>query len=224
MKKTNGHSNKIEGGKNALAKVGDPLIAPDGSLLEQEEDDDDLGPSRLPPPSTAVPFADYRPTKRRVISDLRAEANSINVANVVLIYTLLGISDAEIAEVTNLESDKIEFVRASRVYSEIFECVMRELINANSEYIECRLSAYSGMALNNVAEIAQRARNTGYRLTASKDLLDRAGHRAQDAAGRQMQGMNELHIVITTPKDQIETSIDFNCAERNFNLKSKGEI
>jgi len=86
------------------------------------------------------------------------------------------------------------------------------LINANSEYVECRISAYSGMALGNIADIAQKSKNTGYRLTASRDLLDRAGHRPQDNASRQNSGMNELHIVITDSKEQ----------EMKIDLKIKG--
>ena len=185
---------------NDLAKVGDPLIAPDGSLLT-EEDDGDLGPSHLPLPSTAVPFKDYRPIQKRVLSDLRADVNMLNVVSVVLSYTLQGISDTEIAIATGISPEQITFARASRTYSDMFENIMRELINANSEYIECRVSAYSGMALGNIADIATRTKNTGYRLAASKDLLDRAGHRPQDNASRQSNGMNELHIVITEPKD-----------------------
>jgi len=185
---------------NELAKAGDPLVAPNGDLL-LEEDDDDLGPSHLPLPSTSVPFKDYRTIQRRVLSDLRADVSMLNVASVVLSYTLQGISDTEIAEATKLQPEQITFIRESRIYSDMFENIMRELINANSEYIECRVSAYSGMALGNIADIASRTKNTGYRLAASKDLLDRAGHRPQDNASRQNTGMNELHIVISEPKD-----------------------
>jgi len=185
---------------NELARVGDPLIAPNGDLL-LEEDDDDLGASHLPLPSTAVPFKDYRPINRRVLSDLRADVSLLNVVSVVLSYTLQGISDTEICEATGITPEQLIFARENRIYSDMFENIMRELINANSEYIECRVSAYSGMALGNIADIAAKTRNTGYRLAASKDLLDRAGHRPQDNASRQNTGMNELHIVITEPKD-----------------------
>jgi hypothetical protein len=201
---------------NELAKAGDPLVAPNGDLL-MEEDDDDLDPSRLLPPSTAVPFKDYRPITRRVLTELRAPGDMLNVTSVVLSYTLLGISDTEIADVTKLDPFQIQHIRESRIYSDLFENIMRELINANSEYIECRISAYSGMALGNIAEIAARTRNTGYRLAASKDLLDRAGHRPQDNASRQNSGMNELHIVITEPCAGDDIKLDLTIKGRNSN-------
>lgn len=196
----------------ALARPGDPLTAPNGELVLEEDDDDgdEFSSSHLPPPSTAVPFKEYRPIARRVISDLRASPQSVNVSLVVLGYTLLGISDGEISEATGLSQSELDLVREARIYSEAFENVMSELINANSEYIECRIAAHSGLALNNIAGIAAKSKNTGYKLAASRDLLDRAGHRPQDNANRQTSGMNELHIVITSPKDQVEAKIDFN--------------
>lgn len=190
-----------------LARVGDPLVTPNGEIFEPEAEEDPEAPI-LPPPSTAVPFKAYRPIARRVVSDLRAPSQAINVSAVVLVYTLLGISDSEICEATGLSAQDVAKVRDSRIYSESFSNVMTELINANSEYIECRLSSYSGLALNNIARIAMTAKSKTLKFHASKDLLDRAGHRPQDQAGRQNQGLNELHIVITTPADQVQTKID----------------
>ena len=196
-----------------LAKVGDPLVASNGDLLTEEADEDAFAESQLPPSSTPVPYKDFRPDVRRVLSDLRAPTDMLNVTNVVLSYTLCGISDTEIMEATKLSAEQILQVRESRIYADIFETIMRTLINANSEYIECRIAAYSGMALSNVADIAQRSKNTGHRLTASKDLLDRAGHRPQDRAASAGQGMNELHIVITDSKDE-QTKIDLSLKGR----------
>jgi hypothetical protein len=204
-----------------LAKIGDPLIAPNGDVLV-EEDDDDLSPSHLLPPATAVPFKDYRPITRRVLTELRAPADMLNVTSVVLFYTLLGISDTEISDATKLTGEQIEHIRNSRTYADMFDNIMRELINANSEYIECRISAYSGMALGNIAEIAARTRNTGYRLAASKDLLDRAGHRPQDNASRQNSGMNELHIIITEPNDADNIKLDLTIRRNGYNGGSNG--
>jgi hypothetical protein len=193
-----------------LAKAGDPLVTPNGEVLEPEgEEDWGADGLDLPAPMTPIAFKHYRPITRKVISDLRAPAQAINVSLVVLGYTLLGISDSEICEATGLDAQSVMRVREARTYSDAFELIMQELINANSEYIECRLAAYSGLALNNIAHIARKTKNTGYRLAASKDLLDRAGHRPQDQASRQNSGMNELHIVITTPKDNVDTKLDF---------------
>jgi hypothetical protein len=194
---------------SGLAKAGDPLTDVNGEILEPEEDDDWEAPVPIPVPSTPVPFKAYRPIARRVMSELRAPSQAVNVSLVILGYTLLGISDAEICEATNLTGEQVSKVRDSRTYSDAFELIMRELISANSEYVECRLAAYSGMALNNVADIARTAKNRATKLAANKDLLDRAGHRPQDQATKQNSGMNELHIVITTPDDRIEAQIDF---------------
>jgi hypothetical protein len=78
------------------------------------------------------------------------------------------------------------------------------------------------MALGNIAEIAARTRNTGYRLAASKDLLDRAGHRPQDNASRQNSGMNELHIIITEPNDADNIKLDLTIRRNGYNGGSNG--
>lgn len=203
--------------KNQLAKSGDPLLAANGELIEAEDDDGHFDTDHLPPPMTAVPFKAYRPISRRVLSELRTSDQALNVSLVVLGYTLLGLSDAELCQATKLTSEDIAKVRDSRAYADSFELIMRELINAQSEYIECRIAAYGGMALNNIAAIAATAKNKATRLAASRDLLDRGGHRPQDQASRQNSGMNELHIVITTPKDTVETQIAFKRGNEDAN-------
>lgn len=195
----------------SLPKPGDPLITEQGEVLAPEDSEEETyyNDGSVPLPQTAVPFKFYRPVNKRVLSDLRAPNSAINVAVVVLSYTLLGISDAEICMATGLDGPEVAKVRDSRVYSECFGNIMQELINANAEYIECRLAAYSGMALSNVAGIAKTAKNQAVKLSANNSILDRAGFRPQDQAGRTQNGMNELHIVITTPNDVVTKDIKF---------------
>jgi hypothetical protein len=200
----------------SLPKPGDPLVM-NGEVLEPEDPDEEVyyNDGTVPPPTTAVPFKFYRPVTKRVLSDLRAPTHAVNVAAVVLSYTLLGISDAEICISTGLDGAEVMKVRDSRVYAECFGNIMQELINANSEYIECRLAAYSGMALSNVAGIAKTAKNQAVKLSANNSILDRAGFRPQDQAGRTQNGMNELHIVITTPNDVVAKDIKFTAIEKD---------
>lgn len=202
-----------------LARAGDPLVLANGEIIEPEPDEELEESPDSSLPQTAVPFKAYRPIARRVLNDLRAPTNSINVACVVCMYTLLGISDSEICEATGLDGSQVMRVRDARIYSEVFENIMRELINANSEYIECRIASYSGRALDNIAHIATHSKKENNKLFASKDLLDRAGHRPQDNASRQNTGMNELHIVITGPKDNVDVRLDLNPEDRS---KSNG--
>ena len=205
------------GKKYELARPGDPLVATTGELIEPDEDGEDEASSyALIPPSTPVPFKFYKPTTKRVLSDFRETKSVMNAAAVIFSYTLLGIGDAEICESTGLSIDQVSSVRDSRAYADVFQTVMRELINANSEYIEARIASYSGMALNNVASIAATAKNKGVKLSASKDLLDRAGHRPQDTVSRGNSNMNELHIVITNAKDD-DTKLEFNLNKGNEN-------
>lgn len=205
-KKTNGKAVQ-------LARQGDPLVTAKGEVIPAEREGDDVSSPSVPLPSTSVAFKDYQAMAKRVISDFRVAPQALNVALVILGFTLCGVSDGEICSSTNLSLDDVFKVRQSRVYSEVFESIMRELINANSEFIECRIAAYSGMALGQVAQISAAGKKENNRLAASRDILDRAGHRPQDNAGRQNAGMNELHIVVTNSKDEVTTEIKFNPRE-----------
>lgn len=195
----------------ALAKVGDPIVAANGDIMMEEVDayDDDVTDSDLEAPRPPTEFKDYRPDVRRVTKDLRAPKDLVNAASVIFTYTMLGISDTEIQENTGISAEDLVKVRESRTYSEIFEAVMRSLINANSEYLEARIAAHTGMAATSIFKIASTSRNTGHRLAAAKDILDRGGHRPQDKSNGATAGLNELRIVITN-SDEHDTKIEFN--------------
>lgn len=194
-----------------LAKVNDPLVAPNGDILMPERDESYgyMNDSQEVEAQAPCEYKDYRPQVKRVTKDLRAPVDLVNAAAIVFSYTMLGISDTEICSNTGLRPEDLPRVRESTAYSEVFENIMRGLINANSEYIDARLAAHSGMALQNIAHIASTCPNTGHRLSASKDILDRSGHRPQDRHGGDV-GMNELRIVIEDRKEEQDVNINLN--------------
>src|SRR4249919_3867829 len=103
----------------SLPKPGDPYLSSTGEVLEPEDPEEEVyyNDGSVPAPTAAIPFKYYKPVTKRVMSDLRAPTHAVNVAAVVLSYTLLGISDAEICAATGLDGQEVMKVRDSRVYA-----------------------------------------------------------------------------------------------------------
>lgn len=179
----------------ALAKPGDPLITSTGAIVEPDEDvKDEVNPA--PSSSTKLSPATFKASQRRALAELPGESKILNAVAVIFLYTALGVSDREIIEATKLSTVELKQVRNHIAYTTCFDLIINEFINANSELLVSRIAAYSHMALDNVANLARKAKGEKVKLDASTDLLDRAGVRPKDNENRTILNKNELRIVI----------------------------
>jgi hypothetical protein len=198
----------------ALARVGDPYIAPSGERIDPEG----FYKGRLvaPPGGTAGVSATsidpqaFRATKHRNLKDLPAAKNVVNAISVVFMYTLLGVGDREIAEALGGSIDDITSLRSHTGYTECFQAVHAEFINANSDLLTSRIAAYSQDALSTVGTLAASAKKEETRLSASRDILDRAGVRPKDQEGRNSVVKNELRIIIVDGEANVKYTPDIN--------------
>ena len=128
--------------------------------------------------------------------DLPGPLHVMNAVAAVFTYTLMGLSDREMAEILNCTAIDIEATRAHPAYGEVFESIMGVFINTNSELLGSRIAAYSHDALTNVADL-MASQDDGISLRASQDLLDRGGARPQDMSAKKAALGNELRIVVS---------------------------
>ena len=152
----------------------------------------------------------FRPLKKRNIKDLPAEVPMINGVGAVFMYTLLGVSDREIAEALKVTVSEVEQVRAHTAYKECFDIVVAEFISKNSDLLAARIAAYSHSALDTVGNIALNGKKEETKLRASIDLLDRAGVKAKDVEARNLGNKgNELRIVVVEPGADTKLQFEF---------------
>jgi hypothetical protein len=182
-----------------LARPGDPYITAWGErVLPDMYEGDELGP---PDAKT------FKAGTRRVLKELPAPPNVFNGVACVFVYTVLGLSDRDIAEALNVLEEDVEAVRAMEAYEQCFDLISNEFVNVNSESIHGRLAAYGHNMLTNIVQIANKGKNEGNRLKASMDIMDRGGHTRKSVEQRATIAMNDLKIVMIDGDRQVEVDM-----------------
>lgn len=180
-----------------LPRPGDPLVLADGTFIEPDKLNDEVDEAPEPLRQVKLVAADFRAQQKRTINELPDRPDVINAMAAVLMYTILGLTDREISTIVGISRAEVALARKHSAYEECFNAMVSELINANSEVLTSRLAAHAHIALNQVTKLSTKAKKEETRLSASKDILDRAGVRPQDVAARSLTQKNELRIVIT---------------------------
>lgn len=151
-----------------LAQPGDPLVTERGIAISPDRDGVDLTVH-----DGEVSAKAFKPQRQRAVKDLPADMQMMKAVSCVFMLSMLGITDRESADALGISIGDLKAVKVSPVYTECFNEVLQELINANSEMLSARIAAYAGKALDNVAEIASNGKKEETRLSANRDLLDR---------------------------------------------------
>jgi hypothetical protein len=162
----------------------------------------------LEPEGGSAPIVEpkkFKSTKRRSLNELPAPAGTMNGVACVLVYTLMGISEYDIADAMKVGIDDVKKLKKHSAYSEAFGIVSGEFINANSELLASRLAAHSHIALDGVVDIAKNGKKESNKLKANMDLLTRGGVTAKDHASQASMHKSELRIMYVD--DGVEVSV-----------------
>ena len=200
-----------------LARVGDPFVAPDGSLIAPEYPQDYF--PRIKEDTKLDPVK-FRGKRRRNIMDLPAPSNVMNACGAIMMYTMFGVGDREIASALKCTVMEVEEIRAHPAYGEYLELIGSEIISAESDNITHRLAAYAHGALDTVAHVSRNGKMENNRLRASIDILDRGGFAPKEVAAKAVSLKNVLRIQVLDDQNaknldiQIDTEIeDGDCEE-----------
>lgn len=207
----------VKGGakSTALARVGDPLVTETGQKIDPEGYASGR-PVKEAPPAMVLDAETFRPTKKRSLKELPAEASLINGVGAIFMYTMLGVGDREIADALKITVTQVEEVRRHSAYKECFDIVVDGFINKNSDLLAARVAAYSHSALDVVGSIAMNGKKEETKLRASIDLLDRAGVKPKDVAERNSNNKsNELRIIVVDGAKDVNLNIDLTGGENN---------
>lgn len=116
----------------------------------------------------------------RRIADLPALPDKMNGISVILVYSMFGMADQEIAIATGLTTEQIEVIRTHDAYATMLEQLQKNVIEADQDIIRKTIHQHTHTALANVVDKISNAENEKVSLAASQDLLDRAGYRPAD--------------------------------------------
>jgi hypothetical protein len=173
-----------------LAKPGDPMVTASGVVIAPDRDGVDLTVHDGPINAKA-----FRPRKQRAAKDLPAPPQMMKAVACVFLLTTLGLTERETADTLGITLGDLKAVKNGQTYAECFNEVVSELINANSEMLAARVASYAGKAVDNIAHLAEFAKKDETKLTANRDLADRAGIGVQKGMSIGIAG-NELRIQI----------------------------
>ena len=176
-----------------LARVGDPFVAPDGSLIAPSLPEDYF--PRVKEETKINPVA-FRAKRRRNMNELPAQSNVMNAIGAVMLYTFFGVGDREIALALKCTVTEVEEIRAHAAYGEYLELIGSEIISAESENVTHRIAAYSHGALDTIAHVSRNGKVESNRLRASIDIMDRSGFNPKMVAEKQVSLKNVLRIQV----------------------------
>ena|SRR5258708_7436762 len=116
---------------------------------------------------------------RKRVADLPALPKTMNTVSVILSYTLFGLDDIEIAQATGLAVEQIGRIKMLEAYSRMQEEVINTVLRTDTNSVRDLIAQHSRMAVSKIVEIVENGADD-LALSASRDLLDRAGHRPAD--------------------------------------------
>ena len=140
---------------------------------------------------------------RRKLTDLPAVPQTMNAINVVLCYSIFGLSDEEIALATSLTASQVTNIRMSPAYAEMQTSMLKAVAEAETDDVRMLFTQKAKLAAHRIAELVD-SDDEGVALHASKDLLDRAGHRPADVVQHNVsieQSLRIVHVSKTSPTD-----------------------
>lgn len=188
-----------------LARVGDPFVAPDGSLIPPEYPEDYF--PRVKENTKTDPLT-FRGKRRRNVNELPAPTNVLNAVGAVMLYTIFGVGDRETAAALKCSVMDIEEIRGHTAYGEYLELLGSEIISAESDNIAHRMAAYAHGALDTIAHVSRNGRMESNRLRASMDIMDRGGFAPKVIQEKAISLKNVLRIQVMDDKSMKSANMD----------------
>jgi len=148
-----------------------------------------------------VPLPTIQSESRRSLHDLTLSAPQMAIINNVLVYTLWGLPDDEIALVCNCTPDDVNIVRSLKEYTDMRDALIEGLRKAYMSQADGIIAQASTLAASIVVGALKDKRKS---FEAAKDVLDRSGHRPTDRNSLNLHVNNEDQLVIRVMRETHE--------------------
>ncbi len=191
----------------ALAKPNDPYVTTSGKVLTKSDGeevdalavDNDIG--------AGVARA-HVSSARRSLADLPVEPKTQTAVLVVLGYSIIGLSDNEIAQTVGISMQDVRRLKMMDAYQETFDMLFWEFIHANGQSLVAKIAKAAPGALTSVIEIATSGENENAKYKAAADILDRSGLHHEALFGKAAgDGLDSLKIIVKKKEDD-QTEVD----------------
>lgn len=184
----------------------DPLTREPMNVITKEvnnkEDEEDIPPTYEVDPSSL----NLKALERRSIMDLKLSPSHMAVINNVLVFTVWGMPDDEIATVCNCDVFDIEKIRQLDEYSQMQGALTEGMFAAIANDVQGRLTLASLTAADRIVQ-GLNSKSGDIRMAAAKDILDRSGHRAADRVEHIHSFGEEAELTIRVTHDSDKDDI-----------------
>lgn len=154
---------------------GTKINTANGKKLRQESN---LPPGYASVPTHAQAVRAVTATRMR-IADLPVPPRQMNIISVILMYSMVGMLEHEIALATGITVDQVNQIRTSQAYNTMYNTVSKNIIEQDMDDVREVIKRHSIRAVEKVVEIMEESDDKNS-LKAAQDVLDRAGHRPAD--------------------------------------------
>lgn len=159
-----------------LAAPDEPLRLPDGRTVHPSGEV--TPPAMVEVPSGAEAQRLVAATRRK-LTDLPAPPAAMNTINVVLTYSLSGLTNDEIALATELTVKQVGIIKMSQAYVDMEQLVVKSVLESDMQDVRSILQQGARRAAGVIVN-ALNADEAAVRMVAARDVLDRSGHGKTD--------------------------------------------
>ena len=183
----------------------EPLILADGTVISPENGNVIVEEHVITVPNTVDIKREITASRMRV-SDLPVPPDQMNTLSVIIGYSMMGVSDDDIANVIMIPLEQIKSIKLSDEYRLVQDGIVNNIMNSDSSsvrnmFVEGSRNAASLMV--QVVNDSEMGINT--RMSAAKDVLDRAGQRPVDVVEHRHKMEGGLTIEYVEKKDDVPT-------------------
>ena len=182
----------------------EPIVSPlaSGDANENESENKD---EYTPPPVSPIEL-DIVAQDRKSIMDLTLTPRQLAMVNNVLVLTLWGMPEDEIATCSNCSVEQVQQIRGLDEYASMKQALTIGLYAAVSETVQGKLTLASLTATDRVVETLN-SKSGDLRLNAAKDVLDRSGFRPADRVEHVHSIGNDAELTIRVTRDSDKDDI-----------------
>ena len=138
---------------------------------------------------------------RKSVAELPLPPKQLSGVALVAFYTLFGLNDQDISIAldNSLSMEQIERIRNLEAYIEFMETAKANIVHTESDTVREMFQTHAANAATKIINLSQ-SENDVLAFTASKDVLDRAGHRPADVVEHRHKMEDALNIVYIEKK------------------------
>ena len=144
---------------------------------------------------------------RRQLADLPIPPQQLNAVSLCVIYTMSGLSNTDIAIATSLTIAQVERIAEGEPFKEMYDLTRKTLLEEQSSDVRDYIQERSMHAARRVVQHTDSP-TEAISLAASRDVLDRAGHRPADIVEHRHRVESELRIVHVIKDQREDNALD----------------